>query len=223
MRKLTLGQMRMPIGGGPKSAGKPLAKVAASALLSLLFFWSGVSALVYQISWQRILFSSFGIDIESVTIIVSTFMLGLGCGAIVGGLLADRWPRHVLLLFAASEAGIGMFGLFSVAAIRALGDVLIDSHPATLAAANFLVLLVPTSMMGATLPMLVAYVAKGGTSVGVSIGGLYFANTLGAAIGCYIIGFLWLMHFDLPSAVNAAAMVNLAVAAIVASMARGLR
>jgi len=201
----------------------PIDKVTTSIWISPLFFWSGVSALVYQLCWQRILFASFGIDIESVTIIVSTFMLGLGIGAIVGGLLADRWPRRVLFLFAASEAGIGIFGLFSVALIRALGDTLVNSPTAIVATVNFLVLLIPTSMMGATLPMLVAYVAERNANVGFSIGGLYFANTLGAAMGCYMIGFVWLVHFDLPSAVHAAAIINLAVAAVMTALAWNLK
>lgn len=213
---------------GKKSESKRFPRASLKAVttgtwLSLLFFWSGISALVYQLCWQRILFASFGIDIESVTIIVSTFMLGLGIGAIAGGLLADRWPRHVLFLFAASEAGIGIFGLFSVALIRMLDDALVSRSTVVLSAVNFLVLLFPTSMMGATLPMLVAYVATRFANVGVSIGGLYFANTLGAAIGCYIIGFVWLTHFDLPVAVGAAATINLAIAAVVALMAWNLK
>ena len=50
--------------------------------LAPLFFVSGVAALVYQVCWQRLLFSAFGVDIDSVTIIVSVFMLGLGLGAL---------------------------------------------------------------------------------------------------------------------------------------------
>ena len=58
--------------------------------LVLLFFVSGIAALIYQVCWQRLLFQAFGVDIESVTIIVSTFMLGLGLGALAGGQLSDR-------------------------------------------------------------------------------------------------------------------------------------
>lgn len=159
---------------------------------------------------------SFGGDIESVTIVVATFMLGLGIGALAGGWLADRWPQRILLLFAASEAGIGLFGLISVDAIRTLGHALAGAPSALAAAVNFVVLLVPTSMMGATLPMLVAHAARRSGNVGVSIGGLYFANTLGAAAGCYVIGFVWFARFDLPSAVQGAAALNLVVALAIA-------
>jgi len=189
----------------------------------LLFFLSGVSALVYQICWQRVLFGSFGVDIQSVTIIVSSFMLGLGVGAIAGGALADRFPSRILLLFAASETFIALSGLASVRTLRTVSDVLMNLPVAAQVVVNFAILLIPTSLMGATLPMLVGYLARRGGSVGVSIGGLYFANTLGAATGCYVIGFLWFEHYELPAAVEAAAMMNFAVAILVTAIARRLR
>jgi len=63
------------------------------------FFLSGAAALIYQVVWQRLLFVVVGVDIESVTIVVSTFMMGLGVGAILGGWLADIFPRRILLVF----------------------------------------------------------------------------------------------------------------------------
>ena len=191
--------------------------------LACVFFLSGAAALVYQICWQRVLFGAFGIDIESVTIIVSTFMLGLGIGAIAGGMLADRYPQRMLPLFAASEAGIGLFGLFSMGLIRAAGEYFVDSPAVLIFVINFLLLLVPTSMMGATLPMLVVHTVRQGNAVGVSVGGLYFANTLGAAFGSYLIGFVWLLYYTLQSAVVAAAVINLALAAVVAATAWRLK
>ncbi len=65
-------------------------KISEPVLLAV-FFVSGGSALIYQVAWQRLLFSAFGVDIESITIVVSTFMLGLGCGALLGGQAADRF------------------------------------------------------------------------------------------------------------------------------------
>jgi len=50
----------------------------------LLFFASGIPAIIYQIVWERALFSLYGINIESVTIVVSAFMLGLGLGSLAG-------------------------------------------------------------------------------------------------------------------------------------------
>ena len=55
------------------------------------FFISGFSALIYQVCWQRILFTGFGVDLTSITVIVSVFMAGLGVGAYFGGRIADRF------------------------------------------------------------------------------------------------------------------------------------
>ena len=74
--------------------------------LAPLFFVSGAAALIYQVCWQRLLFTALGVDMESVTLIVSVFMLGLGLGALLGGQLADRFPGRALGLFAAAELGI---------------------------------------------------------------------------------------------------------------------
>src|ERR1700684_1773577 len=58
--------------------------------LCILFFFSGFPALIYQLSWQRALFRIFGVNIESVTIVVSAFMLGLGLGSLAGGYFSKR-------------------------------------------------------------------------------------------------------------------------------------
>ena len=59
-------------------------------LLLLSFFISGCSALMYQVSWQRALYALIGVDMDSITIIVSVFMLGIGLGGMLGGWLSDR-------------------------------------------------------------------------------------------------------------------------------------
>ena len=61
-----------------------------------VFFMSGFAALIYQIAWQRMLFTAFGVDLESITIIIAVFMAGLGIGAYFGGRIADNF---ILLLF----------------------------------------------------------------------------------------------------------------------------
>ena len=58
---------------------------AWTRLLCVLFFFSGFPALIYQLTWQRALFRIFGVNIESVTIVVTAFMLGLGLGSLAGG------------------------------------------------------------------------------------------------------------------------------------------
>jgi predicted membrane-bound spermidine synthase len=179
--------------------------------LAPLFFVSGVAALVYQICWQRLLFSAFGVDIDSVTIIVSVFMLGLGLGALAGGILADRYPTLALPLFALSELGIGLFGWFSSDFIRATGDIFVGAVQWQVALVNFLLLLPPTCLMGATLPILVAHVTRIWGNVGKSIGMLYQVNTFGAAVGVAIVGFGWFLLFELDMAIRMAAILNIMV------------
>jgi predicted membrane-bound spermidine synthase len=184
-------------------------------LLAVPFFLSGVAALIYQVCWQRLLFVAFGVDIESITIIVSTFMLGLGIGALVGGRLADRFPDRIVAMFSAIELGIGLFGLASPQVIETVGALTVRQSLPVIALANFMALLVPTLLMGATLPMLVAFLVRAAGSVGVSIGGLYFVNTMGAATGALAIGFVLLHYIELNTAIHAAAAINFLVSASV--------
>jgi predicted membrane-bound spermidine synthase len=206
-------------------AGQPPQDVEAPALnmatgdqvarrLAPLFFVSGLAALVYQVCWQRLLFSAFGIDIDSVTIIVSVFMLGLGLGALVGGDLADRRPTSALHFFAISELGIGVFGMLSPMLIRLTGDMFVGAPQWQVAAANFLLLLLPTCLMGATLPILVAHVTRIWGNVGKSIGMLYQVNTVGAAFGVALVGFSWFLLFELDTAIYMAAILNIGVSAL---------
>ena len=148
---------------------------------------------------------------ESVTIIVSTFMLGLGLGAFVGGQLADRYPGRALAMFARIELAIAAFGVCSPWLIRAVGDVAVRSSLGMIAAVNFLLLLFPTMLMGATLPILVTHVVRTYRNIGVSIGLLYFANTLGAAFGAALTGMLVLYYFGLAATIYLAAALNVCV------------
>src|SRR5580765_7891419 len=79
-----------------------------SLLPSHLFFFSGMPALIYQIVWQRVLFSIYGVNAESVAVIVGAFMLGLGIGSLIGGRLSSRFPENGILIFAIAEIGIAL-------------------------------------------------------------------------------------------------------------------
>ena len=181
------------------------------------FFLSGFAALVYQVAWQRLLFVVVGVDIESVTIIVSTFMLGLGIGAALGGILADRFPQRILLAFCLFESGIAAYGLISVDLLTSSGYLFTGLSHSAAALLCFALLLLPTVCMGATLPMLIAHAFKTSGNVGMSTGTLYFINTLGAAIGALAVGFFLLYWLDIPQTVGVAASMNLAASALVAT------
>jgi predicted membrane-bound spermidine synthase len=173
------------------------------------FFLSGAAALAYQLVWQRLLFAAFGVDIESVTIIVSIFMLGLGLGGYGGGALADRYPKKLAELFCAAELTIAVFGFCSVVIISWVAAKTSTSSIVVTCFVVFLILGLPTFCMGATLPMLVAYAAKQDQQIGVATGNLYFINTIGAAFGAFMTGFALLIHFDLKQVSWIAASLNL--------------
>src|SRR5262245_8674937 len=83
-------------------------------IAQVLFFSSGVVALLYQVIWQRLLGFVTGLDLYSVTLTVAMFMLGMGVGSFVGGWVADRWPpRRLFLVFAAAECVVAAFALLS--------------------------------------------------------------------------------------------------------------
>lgn len=150
-------------------------------VLSLLFFVSGFAALIYQVVWQRTLFAIYGINIESVTVVVTAFMLGLGLGSLLGGAVSKDPRRPVVLLFGAVEGTIGAFGVVSLPLFRGVGEVTLALPPAVVAAVTFALVLVPTMLMGSTLPLLVAHFTRRSNNVGKSVGFLYFINTLGSA------------------------------------------
>src|SRR5688500_8161848 len=127
-----------------------------TALASGVFFISGFAALLYQVSWQRMLAIFSGADVYSATLIVTAFRGGLGVGNLAGGHLADRLSaRQSLLHFAAADLVIAVFGLFSASLYydylyQRFGPI--DMPPPALAGILFLSLLWPTFFMGASLP-----------------------------------------------------------------------
>src|SRR5215467_6294481 len=118
-----------------------------------LFFFSGFPALIYQIVWQRALFTIYGVNVESVTVIVTAFMLGLGLGSLAGGAFASRIRRRPLLAFGIIELLIGVFGCFSLPLFHAVGSASAGSTIATTGTLAFFLLLPPTFLMGSTLPL----------------------------------------------------------------------
>ena len=179
-----------------------------------LFFISGFPALIYQIVWQRALFTIYGVNIESVTIVVSAFMLGLGLGSVAGGMVS-RIPRlPVLAAFGLVELCIGSFGVISLRLFHWVG---IHTAGASLTATSvftFLLVLAPTILMGGTLPFLVAHLVRISRNVGESVGMLYFVNTLGSAAACFLSALFIMRLLGEQGSVTMAAAINLTIGSI---------
>jgi len=184
-----------------------------AVFLSLLFFCSGMPALVYQIVWQRALFAIYGVNAESVAVVVTAFMTGLGIGSVVGGRLATRFPKHGILIFGLAELGVALFGLISLRVFRWAAAYTVGTNLALTLVFSLLLLLIPTVLMGATLPLLVEHLVLRTSRVGASVSTLYFVNTFGSAVACYLCATLLLRNFGQSGSVTIAACMNTTVGA----------
>jgi spermidine synthase len=178
----------------------------------VLFFLSGAPALLYQIVWQRALFAIYGVNIESVTIIVTMFMLGLGLGSLAGGRLSRISRIPLLAIFSAIEYSIAAFGLISLRVFHLVASFTAGATLLSTGITTFVLLLVPTMLMGSTLPLLVAHLVKKNGNVGQSVGVLYFANTLGSALACFAAAYFLMREFGQSGSVKLAATINACVA-----------
>lgn len=173
-----------------------------TSLIGLLFFFSGAIGLGYEIVWIKILSLHFGNSAWSISAVVAAFMAGLGLGSWQAGRAARNVSRP-LRAYAWLEFGIALFGLLSIPVFEHYDRfmaplyVLLENHPVLFVLARlvlaFAVLIVPTFLMGASLPVLVQGLsAKGRFERVVSF--LYGINTLGAAGGTLVTGFFLLPH-----------------------------
>ncbi len=166
-----------------------------------LFFISGAAGLVYELVWVRELVFVFGGTTYAITTVLVAFMAGLGLGSYLAGRIAQRFARPGFV-YAALEMAIGLYALlvplllrWLEPAYRVLYAQLADS-PWLLNVVRFAlsaaVLLIPTTCMGATLPILVRHITLEGGKTGRSVGLLYGINTAGAVVGTLAAGF-WLL------------------------------
>lgn len=205
----------------PPTGAKALRPVAIVVLVCLLFAASGSVGLIYEVVWKDIFTLVFGNTTYAISVVISVFMAGLALGSFVFGRLADRARRH-LLIYALLELGIAASALLVPQALHhaeALYRLVFRAtqSPALLTAVQVVVsagiLLVPTFLMGGTLPVLSRFIAALRGQVGPSVGILYGLNTLGAAAGAFITGFVLIKDLGTLSTIYLAASANFALAA----------
>src|SRR5256885_7700316 len=158
----------------------------------MLFFCSGLSALIYQVLWLRLLGLVFGVTTYAASTVWASFMAGLALGSIGAGRLADR-VRRPLVWFGACELTIGVTALATPWALALLQQGYVRIYPSlpswlplmTLArfAIVFAVLIVPTSLMGATLPLVIKSSTFRTSRLGERMALLYAMDPAGAMVG----------------------------------------
>ncbi|RME42543.1 MAG: spermidine synthase, partial [Deltaproteobacteria bacterium] len=192
-------------------------------LIIACFFLSGMTGLVYQTAWARILGLVFGNTVHAVSTVLTVFFAGLAIGAYALGVLADRWGDRwgkgsLALLYGLLEIGIALWG-FAVPWLFRVVETLylhrlhpLDHSLLTLTIVRFLlaflILIVPTTLMGGTLPVLVKFFVRSIGEVGRGFGMLYFVNTLGAALGVALCGFVLFQVTGVTGAIHLTAFFN---------------
>jgi spermidine synthase len=177
----------------------------------VVFCTTGFAALVYQVVWQRVLYSTFGVNVEAVTTIVAAFLGGLGLGSLVGGRLANGSRSTLLLVCGLLELAVGIFGLFSLAFFRWVSALTLELPALARGTAMALAIMAPTILMGASLPLLVSYLVPSTGNVGRTVGVLYFINTAGSAFAALAAVLLLLGSLGETNSVRLAASLNLLV------------
>jgi len=169
--------------------------------LLILFFFSGFAGLMYELVWIRILSVIVGKTIGATTIVVSVYMAGLGLGSIYWGKKIDRKNNHVKI-FGLLQFGIGLSCILVMLLLMVLPglyrfvyNALHISQTTSLAfifIVSFLCMLVPTFLMGGTLPVISKCYIHGESEIGKGIGVLYAVNTLGAIFGTGLTGYFFI-------------------------------
>ena len=196
----------------------------------LIFIFSGASGLIYEVIWMRQLTLIFGSTVFATSTVLTAFMAGLALGSFYFGRKIDESDQSPLRIYALLEAGIGAFCLVWPLILSVLGALYVLIHRNvtsefyTLSLIRFLltfaILLIPSILMGGTLPVLTRFFVKRLEQLGTNIGVLYALNTFGAVIGTVAAGFFLLEAFGIRWTLGIGIAINFAVAAIAIVLAQ---
>ena len=196
----------------------------------LIFIFSGASGLIYEVIWMRQLTLIFGSTVFATSTVLTAFMAGLALGSFYFGRKIDESDQSPLRMYALLEAGIGAFCLVWPLILSVLGALYVLIHRNvtsefyTLSLIRFLltfaVILIPSTLMGGTLPVLTRFFVRRLEQLGTNIGVLYALNTFGAVIGTVAAGFFLLEAFGIRWSLGIGIAINFAVAAIALALAQ---
>jgi len=202
------------------------------ALVAVCFLLSGAAGLLYEVVWMRLLGLSFGHTTWAVTTVLAAYMGGLALGSFLLGRWADRL-RRPLLAYGLLEATVGLYCLSTPFLFRSADALYLSLHRAiqpsalTAGAIQFLLsaalMLPPTTLMGATLPVLSRAVVDAPGRVGSQVGTLYAINTWGAVAGTAATGYLLLPTLGLRLTVWLGVALNVAAGGIAMLIYRAAR
>jgi spermidine synthase len=197
-------------------------------LLLAIFFLSGASGLIFETLWFHQSGIALGNSVWASSLVLAGFMAGMALGNLAVARVGDRMPRPVAV-YAALEVAIAAFGVALVFVLPELGWLLapvfggLEGNAWLLntlrLATAFLLLLAPSTAMGATLPLLTKAVSARNPNFGRVFGSLYGWNTLGAVGGALTAEFVMIGAMGVRAAALSAGAINLIVAGIAACIA----
>ena len=198
-------------------------------LVYALFFVSGATALVYETAWARTLTLTFGATHEAVAVVLGAFMGGLALGGFVFGIAAQRF-RRPLLAYGVIEVLIGLSALVAPMLLRLVDRVYVEAAlrvdgipwqlQAMQVALAFGVLVVPTALMGGTLPVLARLLITRYGDFSMRLSALYGINTSGAVVGTLAAGFFLLPRLGISRTQLVAVSLNLAIGVLAIALGR---
>ena len=196
-----------------------------------LFAVSGAAALIYEVVWTRLLTLQMGHGIAAASTVLAAFMGGLAVGAAIAGRRGGRLtPQRALTIYAGLELAIGVLALLLPFALTAVRPLLVSAYANGEGGSTFallrlgtsvLLLAVPAAAMGATFPIASRWMVRGAASAARDAGSLYAANTLGAAAGAVLAGFVLIPALGLSGSTWVGVALNITAAAGAFAIARG--
>ncbi|MGB9719856.1 MAG: fused MFS/spermidine synthase [bacterium] len=189
----------------------------------IFFFFSGISSLIYEVVWAKLLLLAFGSTTIANTMVISAFMLGLGFGGIYFGSYVDK-IRNPNRLFSSLQFGIGVFSfllLISIPRLPNLYKIIINNLHLSQSGSSFFVffiaffiLFIPAFLMGGTFPVMTKIYLRDENRIKKGIGILYGLNTFGGVIGGLLAGFFLIRNLGLSFTQLIAIFINLSIGVI---------
>ncbi len=188
-------------------------------IILLLFLLSGLSALVYEVVWFKMFSYLFGVTIYSLTVVIAIFMLGLSFGSFLFGKRIDK-SKDPVKIYVLLELGIILYALFFPLLYKLLNNIIIfyynhsSNSEFDLLIKIFLAcifLIIPTTLMGGTLPVMSRFLIKNKNEISETVGELYAFNTYGGVLGVILSAFILIPILGLNNSLYFAAMINLIV------------
>jgi spermidine synthase len=198
--------------------------------LLLAYGLSGAAALIYEVTWTRALALVIGSTTYAFSLMLTAFILGLAIGSAIMARLVDRLSRR-MHWFAGVEIGIGLSAiaalpLFGLMPVWVVG--IVREHRESFAAMQsiefgliLLVMMVPTTLMGAAFPLVSRASASSVSRLGRSVGSVYAANTVGGIAGAFVASFLLIPHLGTQVAILVAVAINVLIGVAVLSLLPG--